>query len=351
MRFIRKIFRQELGTPTHNRELSALYLERVAGLAADSDARTKLEENVRFGLIGDRTRNVYADLPAMRTFKDRASTFQAGACEAVTALARQIEDHVASFDITFDALITTTGTGNLMPGLSYQLAKRLGKRVPSSCLMVDLGNAGCTGGIRALELARSLGPGFDNLLVVALEIPSTLVNLDGTDASAWQGNCTFGDGAAALWVSSRPGEDGASLAIEQVRGHHRADTALDLIHWGYRDYYHFELEEAGHFDIRVRDIVAASLQECEPEWKDEPRWAIHPAGITLLVRLARKLGLAQDAITPSSEHYRRYSNMSSVGLIHILEDVAGGTPRGAAVNLLSMGAGFAVLYGRVRKLG
>ena len=64
----------------------------------------------------------------------------------------------------------------------------------------------------------------------------------------------------------------------------------------------------------------------------------------------RKLGIPGDAIQPSISHYREHSNMSSASIVHILDDVAAGTPVGSAINLLTMGAGFNVIYGRVRRV-
>jgi predicted naringenin-chalcone synthase len=78
-------------------------------------------------------------------------------------------------------------------------------------------------------------------------------------------------------------------------------------------------------------------------------WAIHPAGIALLVRLSRQLGLSAAAIQPSVQHYRRCSNMSSASIVFILKDAAAETPVGSAINLLMMGAGFSVVYGRLRR--
>ena len=66
--------------------------------------------------------------------------------------------------------------------------------------------------------------------------------------------------------------------------------------------------------------------------------------------LARPLGLSLQALRPSTDHYRAHSNMSSAGILHILNDVATTTPIGAGINLLTMGAGFTVIYGRVRRV-
>ena len=49
-----------------------------------------------------------------------------------------------------------------------------------------------TGSSKALKLAQSLEPAFRNVLLVAVELPSTLVDVTGTAIDLWQGNCTFG---------------------------------------------------------------------------------------------------------------------------------------------------------------
>jgi alkylresorcinol/alkylpyrone synthase len=92
-----------------------------------------------------------------------------------------------------------------------------------------------------------------------------------------------------------------------------------------------------------------ALMEHEAEWREAPRWAVHPAGIALLVRISRKLEIPQEAFQPSIKHYRSFSNMSSASIVHILDDVANDTPIGESINLLTMGAGFNVIYGRVRR--
>jgi predicted naringenin-chalcone synthase len=252
--------------------------------------------------------------------------------------------------ITFDAVLTTTATGNMMPGLSYRAAQRLGGRVRPDSLMVDLGNVGCTGSSKLLNLARSLDDSLKNILIVAVEVPSTLVDVSASHFDLWQGNCTFGDGAAALWVSNDPDQGPGALALEDVQYRQRADAGLNLIRWEYRDYYTFALADQTTFDRDVREFVTHALSETEAGWKDEPRWAIHPAGILLLMKISRKLGIPGEAIQPSVRHYREYSNMSSAGVMHILKEQAEETPIGGAINLLTMGAGFNVIYGRVRRV-
>lgn len=351
MRYINQIFTAPVGERHANAELLAVFEPIIAELPMEEGPRAKLLDFVRFGLVGTRyRRSAVEDWTALPSFQIRAAEFDRAVNGAADALAAQIAPAAEAAGVVFDAVLATTATGNLMPGISYRIAHRLGGCVRPDSMLLDLSNVGCTGSSKALNLANSLDPAFRNILVVTIEVPSTLADLSGTDIALWQGNCTFGDGAAALWVSDDPAQGEMALSLEEIRYTQRSDTGLDLIHWAYRNYYSFGLGNESTFDQDVRQHVVEALGATEAAWKEEPRWAIHPAGITLLVRISRKLGIAGDAIQPSIAHYREHSNMSSASIVHILKEVAAETPAGSAINLLTMGAGFNVIYGRVRRV-
>jgi predicted naringenin-chalcone synthase len=42
--------------------------------------------------------------------------------------------------------------------------------------------------------------------------------------------------------------------------------------------------------------------------------------------------------------------MSSASVLYVLKELAAATPIGSAINVLTMGAGFNVVYGRVRRI-
>ncbi len=351
MRFINQLFTASVGEAWTNERLLATYEQAVDRLPLDEKPLQELREFVRFQLIGERSRRTFVPDPMLLTdFQSRASMFERGAEEALAQLAAQIVPAATAAGITFDAVLTTTSTGNLMPGLSYRLAPHLGCLVRPNTLFLDLGNVGCTGSSKAINLAKSLDAGFRNILVVAVECPSTLVDSKATEFDLWQGNCTFGDGAAAVWISDDMEQGPLALALEEIRYQQFAETGLRLIRWGYGDYYGFRLADHKTFESDVKQLVAGALREAEAGWKEEPRWAIHPAGITLLMRLSRELKIPKEAITPSVSHYREHSNMSSASVLYVLNDLAAATPVGAAINVLTMGAGFNVVYGRVRRV-
>jgi predicted naringenin-chalcone synthase len=304
-------------------------------------------------MIGDRVRRTI--IPnwtptSVGDFRSRAAAYEQGAEVALSHLAAQIGPALEAGGKRIDAVITTTSTGNLMPGLSYRLASRLSGLLRSDTLLIDLANVGCTGGIKALNLATQLNQEFRNILVVSVELPTTLIDFTGSTFDLWQGNCTFGDGAAALWISDDAEAGALALEIEQVSYKQFSDTGLDLIRWGYHNYYRFALADQVAFENEVQRLVGDALAETEAGWKEVPRWAVHAAGISLLVRLARKLGIPRDALTASASHYRNHSNMSSASVLFVLEELARDTPAGGRINMLTMGAGFNVIYGRVHRI-
>ncbi|NUO78755.1 hypothetical protein HUU05_01660 [candidate division KSB1 bacterium] len=350
MRYINAIYTTTLGHPIDNAELLAAYEVHLEKLPLEKTRISELRSFVQYSLVGQRTRYMFApNLEDAHDFASRATLFQDGVEQALDIFAQQIKPAAEAAKITFDAVLTTTSTGNLMPGISYRLARRLKGLLRANCMMIDLGNVGCTGSTKALNLARALEDSFKNILIVAVELPTTLLDMTSARTDIWQGNCTFGDGAAALWVSNQREQGDMALALEELHYRPQADSGLALIRWDYRRYYTFALADEKTFNNEVRDFVAQALSETAAGWKAEPRWAIHPAGISLLVRLARKLGIPHEALQPSVEHFRKYSNMSSASIMHILKEVAEAAPLHAAINLITMGAGFNVIYGRVRK--
>jgi alkylresorcinol/alkylpyrone synthase len=351
MRYINEIFCAAPGEVWDNQRLLAEFEPLIEKLPLPEAEMVSLRDFVRFQLVGERSRRtLLEDWTSIRHFQTRAEAFERGAERALEALAEQIAPAAEAAGVTFDAVITTTATGNLMPGLGYRAARRLPGHIRPDSLLFDLANVGCTGSVKALNLARSLDVSFRNILIVAVEVPTTLVDTTGTGRDLWQGNCTFGDGAAAMWISADPEQGSSALALEEIRFWQRADTGLDLIRWAYRDYYSFALADQKTFDRDVRDFVTAALNETEAGWKEEPRWAIHPAGLLLLMKISRKLGIPSEAIQPSAAHYREYSNMSSASIVHVLKTISETTAPQEAINLLTMGAGFNVLYGRVRRI-
>ena len=350
MRFINAIYTANTGDYFDNQTLLNQYQQAIKRLTLPTQECEKLLKSVGYFLMGQRARYTVPNLFFLQQFADRAKAFEQGAERLLDDLTQQITPIAGSNNIVFDAIITTTTTGNLMPGLSYRLAARLPQHVRPDSMLLDLGNVGCTGGLKALNLVNQLGPASKQILVVSAELPTTLINCASTELDVWQANCTFGDGAAALWISSDPTQGDMALKLDQTRYHHYAAGGLDTIYWGYsQDYYTFKLADEQSFEQDVKAYVLQALQSMDRAHLESPYWAIHPAGIALLTRLRRKLGMAKDALAPSVSHYEKYSNMSSAGILHILKDVASQAPLRTLINMFTMGAGFNVIHSTLVK--
>src|SRR5262245_53881506 len=127
MRFINDLYTVSLGEQWSNERLLAAYEQAISRVSLEEGPRQELVEFVRFQLVGERSRRtVVPDLNDLGDFASRAQFYEQGAEEALSKLAEQVIPAVEAAEVTFDAVITTTSTGNIMPGLSYRMATRLG---------------------------------------------------------------------------------------------------------------------------------------------------------------------------------------------------------------------------------
>jgi predicted naringenin-chalcone synthase len=315
---------------------------RFEVLEADDNEKRALFDFIRLLLIGNRVRYTQnaENFLWLNAFSEHALWFVRAVTESINAMAEQIE--AAPPGKPFDAVFGVSSEGLLLPGIAERAAQRLGSLVGRTATQIDLGNGGCTASVRAIQLANNLGPEMRNVLILAMEPTSTLIDPKSTSRSNWQGICTFGDGAAGVWISDEPGE--GALALEKLSSW-RGD-ATDLIRWDWgTDYYRFGIADLDQFEAQVRHEVLQAMSELQVEKVPEASWAIHPAGIMLLLSLAKKLGLARSQLEPSLNHFRACSNMSSVSILHILKNIIGCASLGQPIRWLSMGAGFHVACG------
>ena len=331
-----------VGVQVSNQQLLDAIALRFAALEVDDAEKTALFDFVRLLLIGHRTRQTqYSDqFLWMDTFTDHAMSFARAIEESTNAIAELIEAEPPGQP--FDAVFGVSSEGLLLPGIAERAARRLGSLVGRTATQMDIGNGGCTASVRTIQLVNNLGPELRNVLLLVMEPTSTLIDPKCTARSNWQGICTFGDGAAGVWISDEPGEGALALGkLASWRG-----DATDLIRWDWgTDYYRFGIAELEQFEGQVRSQVLQAMAELQVEKDPDAAWAIHPAGIMLLLSLAKKLGLSRSTLEPSINHFRACSNMSSVSILHILKNIIGCAKSGQSIRWLSMGAGFNVACG------
>jgi alkylresorcinol/alkylpyrone synthase len=344
--YIRSVYTPVVGEQWDNREVFA----RITAHLRSESSRPAAEVEhllglIRVYLIGSRTR--YVQCPYfldLRSFNDHAIAFAAAVDDSIRILSEEIRGAGSE---PFDAVIGVSSVGQLLPGIADRLATGLGTQVKSNALLLDLSNGGCTASSRALQLASALDSQHRDVLVAVVEPTSTLADPLSSDRPNWQGICTFGDGAAGIWLSTDP--TGAVAELGPINSSHRGDA--DLIHWDYSaSYYRFSISDFEGFDRKVRTGILGALSEID--WVDtkDSLWAVHPAGMMLLLSVAKRIGLDRSRLEPSIRHFRTFSNMSSASILHILRDLLEQAQPGQPVRWLSMGAGFHVIYGSCTRL-
>src|SRR5213075_2477850 len=102
-----------------------------------------------------------------------------------------------------DALIVSTCTGYLCPGLSSNVTQRLGLR--SNVLALDLVGQGCGAALPNLRTAEALleSGRCERVLSICVEVCSAAFFLDN-DPGVLISACLFGDGARAAILSDTP---------------------------------------------------------------------------------------------------------------------------------------------------
>src|SRR6267378_2876178 len=121
---------------------------------------------------------------------------------ASQAAANALKDAALQSD-EIDALIVSTCTGYLCPGLTSYVSERLGLR--TDVLALDLVGQGCGAALPNLRMADALlaAERCERVLSVCVEVCSAAFYLDN-DPGVLISACLFGDGAGAAVLAGKP---------------------------------------------------------------------------------------------------------------------------------------------------
>jgi len=241
---------------------------------------------------------------------------------------------------SIDAIVVSTCTGYLCPGLTSYVAERIGLR--ADALPLDLVGQGCGAALPNLRAAEALlaSGRCAHVLCVCVEVCSAAFYLDG-DLGVLVSACLFGDGAGAVVVSSHAGR---ARAV-------RWKTAETLTDPSQREALRFEQRGGMLRNIltlpvpklaaqRARDVLGKVLAREGLEPRDIAAWILHAGGRKVLEALRSSIGLRDGDLAWSAAMLRDYGNLSSPFVIFVLKSALdGGAPRGLWW-MSSFGAGF-----------
>jgi alkylresorcinol/alkylpyrone synthase len=240
-----------------------------------------------------------------------------------------------------DAVIVSTCTGYLCPGLSGYVSERLELR--RDVLGYDLVGQGCGGALPNWQLASALldSGHCEHVLSICVEISSAAMYLDD-DPGVLISACLFGDGAGAAVLSR-----------------HRAGDRR-VIHWRHTaSMTDPTTREALRFEHRggllrnvltpavprlaakyAREVFLHALEISELSHADVREWIFHAGGRDVLLAIGEDFDLAPAALRYSSETLRQYGNLSSAFVYFVLAAALADKAPGGWWWMSSFGAGF-----------
>ena len=249
-----------------------------------------------------------------------------------------------------DAVLISTCTGYLCPGLTSYISERLGLRADAMAL--DLVGLGCGAAIPNLQTAQALlaAGNCARVLSICVEVCSAAFYLDD-DAGVLISACLFGDGAAAAVLS--PSANGGRRVKWKSSG--------SLLEPADRNCLRFEQKNGMLRNILTPQVPALAAQHAGTVFDDMLTragvarsqvngWVFHPGGRDVLLALREKFQLSSHDVRWSEAVLRENGNMSSPSVMFVLQSALANGAQGGLWWMSSFGAGFSC-HGALLEVG
>lgn len=239
-----------------------------------------------------------------------------------------------------DAVIISTCTGYLCPGLTSYVSEQLGLR--AGVYTADLVGHGCGAAMPNLQLANALiGSGqARRVLCICAEICSAAFYLDN-DPGVLISACLFGDAAGAVVVGKEPG---GRLPRIEWRNYQTVLNTRD------RELLRFETRDGMLRNVldksvpllvveHVREVLQAVLVSEGCQKSEITEWILHSGGRDVLAALQSGLQIPAERLGWSAAVLRENGNVSSPSVIFALQKALAAKAPGGKWFLSAFGAG------------
>ncbi|MEI8288727.1 MAG: 3-oxoacyl-[acyl-carrier-protein] synthase III C-terminal domain-containing protein [Verrucomicrobiota bacterium] len=219
-----------------------------------------------------------------------------------------------------DAVIISTCTGYLCPGLTSYVAEQLGLR--PEIFALDLVGQGCGAALpnfRAAEAILAAGRS-KKILSICVEVCSAAFYLDN-DPGVLISACLFGDGAGAAVLADEP-LPGRRRVKWLAAASHLAPEKRDLLRFSHkngmlRNILMLEVPQIA--GAGAAQLLSATLAAAGVEREQIAGWILHTGGRDVLIALRAHLGLAEADVRHSAAVLREFGNISSPTVYFVLE--------------------------------
>ncbi len=270
-----------------------------------------------------------------------AQRFRRHAPHLAAQAGRRALGHAGLAPQDIDAVVVSTCTGYLCPGLSGYVLQALGLR--QDVKTFDLVGQGCAAALPNMQLAQAL---LDanicvHVLSVCVEVSSAAMYLDN-DPGVIISACLFGDGAGAAVLSKAPPAVGRSVrwvdSASWTEPSQREALMFEQRNGMLRNVLSRAVPELAA--AYARQVLGTVLGRAALTPQDVASWILHAGGRDVLLALERSFAVQPDDFRYSAAMLREYGNLSSAFVYFVLEAAL----RDAAPDgwwwLSSFGAGF-----------
>jgi alkylresorcinol/alkylpyrone synthase len=239
-----------------------------------------------------------------------------------------------------DALLISTCTGYLCPGLTSYVAERLGMK--SDILGLDLVGQGCGAAIPNLRTGEALlaSGRCQHVLSICVEVCSAAFYLDN-DPGVLISACLFGDGAGAAVLSN------SANSKRSVRW----KASSSVLNPSQRDQLRFEHQNGMLRNILSPQVPQLAAEHVEKvlsevlsrEGIDRQRiagWILHPGGREVMNAIKTRLDLSDKEVRWSAANLSDFGNLSSPSVYFVLQAALAESAPGGLWWMSSFGAGF-----------
>ena len=239
-----------------------------------------------------------------------------------------------------DALVISTCTGYLCPGLTSYVSERLGCR--QDVLTFDLVGQGCVAALPNLSASEALlaSGRCGRVLSICVEVCSAALYFDD-DPGVLISACLFGDGAGAAVLASSP--NGKRPVKWRTSGFLLQPKGRDLLR--------FEHKAGMLRNVLSPQVPAVAAQQAATvldqvlarsgvRRSQVKGWVMHPGGRDVLLAVRERLGLSEHDLRWSAAVLRQFGNLSSASVYFVMQAALGDSAPSGYWWLSSFGAGF-----------
>ena len=302
----------------------------------------------------------YEKIVQTSSTKEKADYFHEISCKLMEDAAFGVLNQTGIDPKEIDFIVVNYMAGKTLPSLSSHLAGRLELR--TDVVNVNMSDMGCSAAVAAMDLGLRLLKSEDKakrVLMIALEPVSNLFQSEN-DSGAIVGNTLFGEGCAAVVMSSHKEEMLYHIDASQ-RVLHADEKSVDAIKLAWNEHGPMiqlsrEISSVAGKAIEdnLRRLVPQFLSVSDkakyvatkkvPKWQKKiDWWAIHPGGTSILRGFQKQLKLADADLGPSYRVFQERSNMSSPSVLYALNNIEKRGPKvGDRILMASFGSGFKV---------